>query len=221
MVAASRLLGNMALLRKLDNYNVNTLIREIAGALALAHTVGIGHFNLKPQNILLGEKEGEIHAYVADFMNYIPHPEVYMKYVNPSDLSFIDPLQLVDPTGRPDPRYDVFSYSAILILMHEGKPPLCVRAANAAILSRLYGIEVNADLDSQSKRLYENVYKELGKSRPERIMGRVNRDFKGCLGNEIHSITGGLRKLIMESMTLHRDDRPRSMIDVALKVRAI
>ncbi|MEB3861154.1 MAG: hypothetical protein GSR84_02910 [Desulfurococcales archaeon] len=220
-VATVKMLGNLALLRRLDNYNMNTLIREIAGALALAHTVGIGHFNLKPQNILLGEKEGEVHAYVADFMNYIPHPQTTLKYINPGDLSFIDPHQLIDPTGRPDPRYDVFSYSTILITIHEGKPPLCVRAMNAAILSRLYEINLDVDLDSQSRRLYENVYKELGRSRPDRIMGRINRDFKGCLGNEIHSITGGLRKLIMESMTLHKDDRPRSMIDVALKVRAI
>ena len=213
--------GNLLRLKELDGYNMNTLTRQVAGALALAHAVGIGHFNLKPQNILLNSNNGEVSAYVSDYLNYVFMPEIVGRYLNQADLSFIDPLQLLDQSGRPDPRYDVFSYAAILILLYEEKPSFCIRALNMAVLNKLYNVEFKPSLDSQSLRLYESTLKELDRVDPGKLPGRINRDFKACLGSELHSITGGLRRLIMESTTLYRDERPRSMIDIALRLRAV
>ncbi len=220
-MVTSMLEANRYQLDRMDGYNLNTLVRQIAGALALAHSVGIGHYNLKPQNILLGHSNGGLNIYVSDYMNYIQPPEMLLKYLGRHDLSYIDPLQLIDPLGRPDPRYDVYSYASIMMLLHEHKHSLCIRAVNMALALQLYGIEYDMNINGQALSVYKSLLKMIESAKPERALSRINRDYKSCIGNEMHTITGGLRKLLMQSLSLNREDRPRTMIDVALTVRAI
>ena len=54
-------LGRLALSDRL------ALVKEVAGALAAAHDVGVLHKDIKPANLLIWERDGTPHARVADF----------------------------------------------------------------------------------------------------------------------------------------------------------
>jgi len=56
---------------------------------------------------------------------------------------------------------------------------------------------------------------------PRVMLRRIQGDFKKCIDREIHAISGSLRRLIEQSMSLDLNERPKNMVEVALRVKAI
>ncbi|HXY68954.1 MAG TPA: protein kinase, partial [Gemmatimonadales bacterium] len=121
--------------RRLPHADALAIVRETAGALAVAHRAGAAHGDLKPENILLGGGR----ALVTDFGLAAALAAAGSDELKASALSLGTPLY-VSPEqalggGTPDARSDVYSLACVLYEMLAGKPPFTGLTAKA-ILAR-------------------------------------------------------------------------------------
>lgn len=92
------------------------IIREICSALIDAHSAGVLHCDLKPDNVLL---DGQMHARLCDFgqarMSHEQSPAL-------GTLYYMAPEQ-ADLEALPDARWDVYAVGALLYHLLTGSPP--------------------------------------------------------------------------------------------------
>ena len=92
------------------------IIREICSALIDAHSAGVLHCDLKPDNVLL---DGQMHARLCDFgqarMSHEQSPALGTLYYMAPEQADLDAL--------PDARWDVYAVGAMLYHLLTGSPP--------------------------------------------------------------------------------------------------
>lgn len=99
------------------------LAKQAAAALSAAHSSGVIHGNLSPENIILSEiADGAVIAKVSEFGS----PNAMMRgddeLSSPADLAYLSPEQC-SGSDEPDARSDIYSLAAVLYEMLSGVVP--------------------------------------------------------------------------------------------------
>jgi serine/threonine protein kinase len=113
------------------------LAHDILEGLRCAHSHGIIHLDVKPENVLLSPD----HALLADFgVARIPTEEDHQKGWGPGYAvgtpTYMSPEQ-ADPEARQDPRSDLYSVGCVLYEMLSGKPPFKGFTSQAVLAKHL------------------------------------------------------------------------------------
>ncbi|MDH3290198.1 MAG: protein kinase [Gemmatimonadota bacterium] len=119
--------------RHLSIEDAISIIREVADALAYAHSMGVVHRDIKPENILF--EAG--HAVVADFGIAHAVSEAGGEKLTQSGLAigtpaYMSPEQAL-AEGPVDARTDIYSLACVLYEMLAGAPPFSGPSAQAII----------------------------------------------------------------------------------------
>ena len=121
------------------------ILRDIATALAFAHTRGIVHRDIKPENVLLTEStrdEGSEYAMVTDFGvaraidSAVTSSELTATGVAIGTPSYMAPEQ-VTADGRIDQRADIYAAGVVANEMLTGQPPFVGPSAQAVLLAHV------------------------------------------------------------------------------------
>ena len=105
------------------------ILRELAGALAFAHSHGIIHRDVKPENVLLSGG----HAVLADFgiASALQRATLTQRLTatgqGPGTPGYMAPEQFKDPTSV-DVRADIYAFGVVLFEMITGKLPFAGRS---------------------------------------------------------------------------------------------
>jgi serine/threonine protein kinase len=113
-----------------------TVIRDVGAALSHAHSRGVIHGDINPQNIFL-TNDGEVR--VLDFgasRKMILGPEVDLLHPAPVATPGYASCQLLEGQ-RPDARDDIFAFACVAYLLLSGRHPFPDRTALEARLQRL------------------------------------------------------------------------------------
>ena len=147
------------------------LVRQVASALAYAHSNGVVHRDIKPENILLHEGE----AVVTDFGIALALREAGGTRLTESGLSLGTP-QYMSPeqaTGdrELDARSDVYSLGAVLYELIAGDPPHAGATVQAVIAKLLTEkpTSLRTLRNAVPERLEDAVFKALSKVPADRF----------------------------------------------------
>lgn len=130
---AGDLAGLLRRKKVLEEYQVSVLIRQLGAALQVLHKANYAHRDLKPQNLLLKELEGQLFLKLGDFG--------FARFVDPADLAETlcgSPLYMAPEIlkyEKYDGKADLWSIGAIMYEMLFGRPPF--RAQNHIQLLRV------------------------------------------------------------------------------------
>ncbi len=118
-----------------------TITRDIAGGLGYAHSRGVLHRDVKPENILLAEG----HALVADFglaraIGAADYSKLTETGVIVGTVFYMSPEQLRESKDL-DQRADVYGLGCILYEMLAGSPPYAGRSLTETV-TRILGASV-------------------------------------------------------------------------------
>ncbi|MGH7584008.1 MAG: serine/threonine-protein kinase, partial [Gemmatimonadales bacterium] len=109
------------------------IAREVAGALAYAHSHGVVHRDIKPENIMLASG----HAMVTDFGIARAIATAAGDRLTSSSLAIGTPTYMApeqaDSTEQIDGRADVYALGCVLYEMLAGDPPFTGRTAQAIV----------------------------------------------------------------------------------------
>jgi serine/threonine protein kinase/tetratricopeptide (TPR) repeat protein len=114
------------------------VIREIADALAYAHSRGVVHRDVKPENILL---QGD-HALLADFGiasaldSATDQPRLTGTGIGLGTPCYMAPEQVLAGELMPDARSDVYALGVVAYEILTGSPPFADRSSPQAIMAQ-------------------------------------------------------------------------------------
>lgn len=211
--------------RKLSQDEAVELARNsVAGALALAHSMGIGHFDIKPANILYkrAAREG-LTLKLSDFSGYNSVDGRYL--VDVLTPEYGDPYAIASGGRGASLASDVYNYASFLLRLHKGTPSPCIWALNAVLLQRVTGMPVMQDklallaqTGVEARRYVEKVRAAiLGAPRGIRVndlIARVEPIYNECISKEVAGLPSSIRGVIEKSLRLHPTARYRDMVEV-------
>ncbi len=123
-------LKDLIVRRQLDDRRALRLLTQVAEALDAAHTKGLIHRDVKPQNVLVGAGD---HAYLADFGLTKGHDDAGMTETG----QFVGTIDYISPEQargeRATARSDVYALTAVLCECLTGQVPF-VRATEERVL---------------------------------------------------------------------------------------
>jgi eukaryotic-like serine/threonine-protein kinase len=113
-----------------------TIVRQVASALAYAHTHDVIHRDIKPENIMLHEGE----AMIADFGIALVLTDVSDRITERGYVvgtpAYMSPEQSLSESDV-DARSDIYSLACVLYEMLAGEPPYTASNAQALVAKRL------------------------------------------------------------------------------------
>ncbi|MEB3774375.1 MAG: hypothetical protein GSR86_05560 [Desulfurococcales archaeon] len=197
---------------------------NVLRALALAHMLGVGHFDMKPSNILYRiTGSGRIYK-LTDFSGYINTGSgMLVENVTPS---YTDPLLIASRGRGVGLDSDVFNYMSLVYRLATGSPPYCVLAVNNVMLSKLTGSKpVLPKPPDYARSLYEKLLKASRSSGAASLLREVVTLYEECIldevkGSGIQEVLGGeWGEAASRSLTLDKSLRFRDAVDLALKLK--
>jgi len=201
---------------------VSALAGQVGGALALAHAIGIGHFDLKPANILYKRVDGAVMLKLSDFTGYNRVDGRFV--VNLFTPEYSDPL-LIAARGR-GVRLDsdVFNLAALLYRVARGAPCYCIWALNLYLLSLITNRpppdQVLRLLTSRGEaaRYVEEVRNAVTLAMRERlgasaVLDRLRARYEECIRSNTSRLREPLRSALRRALTLNQRARPRDAVD--------
>ncbi len=146
---------------------------ELAGALAFAHSRGIVHLDVKPENVLF--EEG--HAILGDFgvaraVSAAGGEGVEVEGVGPGTLAYMSPEACGGETDL-DGRSDEYGLACVVYEMLTGQPPFMAATPVALVARQLYDEVPPLRLlrPDAPARVVSAVHRALAKARDERFAG--------------------------------------------------
>ena len=119
------------------------IVRQVAGALDVAHSQGVIHRDLKSENIMLVTHNGDEWAKVLDFgiakilqTTGAADPEITQANLVVGTPQYMSPEQC-SQSGALDARSDVYSLGIILHEMLTGRPPFTGESANVIMMKQV------------------------------------------------------------------------------------
>ncbi len=116
-------------------FEARKIIYEVAGALALAHTLGFGHFDVKPQNVMVVKVGGFLRAKIFDF-TALPVDRRRPPQLEEITPEYADPYSLLHGV-RAYPSYDVYSLGLMAYRLFYKRRPYARLALNYVVLKRV------------------------------------------------------------------------------------
>ena len=116
-------------------FEARKVIYEVAGALALAHTLGFGHFDVKPQNVMVVRVGGFMRAKLFDF-TALPVNRSRPPTLEEITPEYTDPYSLLHG-ARAYPSYDVYSLGLVAYRLLYKRKPYARLALNYVVLKRV------------------------------------------------------------------------------------
>lgn len=121
-----------------DAQDVPTALRlgaESARALHVLHQHGVVHRDVKPSNLLLVDREGELHVLIADLGMAKALADSSGLTMTVGTPAYMAPEQ-AHGTGGFDERADVYAVAAVTYRLLAGRPPFGVDGGIGAVLGR-------------------------------------------------------------------------------------
>ena len=111
------------------------VVRQVASALDAAHAKGLVHRDIKPGNVLIGEREGTRHVYLTDFglskqMDATSGLTASGAFVGTLDYSAPEQIR----GGRLDARTDVYALACVTFELLLGEAPFAAQEEQVAKL---------------------------------------------------------------------------------------
>jgi len=123
---------------KLTWQEAHAIIDQVCMALDAVHSAGLVHRDLKPRNIVVSHREGQVLTKVVDFglsKSYVhtgrTGAPITREGMAVGSLHYMAPEQAIG-SPRVDARADVFSVGCILYFLLMGEPPFSQRALTRA-----------------------------------------------------------------------------------------
>ncbi len=117
-------------------YEARRVVFEVAGALALAHVLGFGHFDVKLQNVMMVRVGGGVvRAKLFDF-TALPVDRRRPPMLEEITPEYADPYSLLHG-ARAYPSYDVYSLGLMAYRLFYKKRPYARLALNYVVLKRV------------------------------------------------------------------------------------
>jgi serine/threonine protein kinase len=196
---------------------------QVGRALAVAHSLGIGHFDLKPANVLYKRgPRGSLLLKLSDFAGYNRVNGRFI--VNLFTPEYSDPL-LIAARGR-GVRLDsdVFNFATLLYRALVGRPLHCVWVLNLNLLSLI----TNTPPPAEAERLMaaqgevgdyaRAVHGAVTLARKERlgassVLERLRSRYEECVSAATSRFREPLRSALRRALTLNQRARPRDAVD--------
>jgi hypothetical protein len=170
----------------IDPTRAVSLLTQLASALDAAHARGLVHRDVKPANVLVHVRDGEEHAYLADF-GVAKRSETVAGLTAQGALvgtvDYMAPEQIT--SGRADARTDIYALGCVLFQMLTGHVPYDRENSVAKMFAHVH--EPPPVIDADVARVYPTfgpvVTKAMAKEPADRYLsaGDFARDAEAAL----------------------------------------
>ncbi len=210
---------------------VELTLDHVAGALALAHAMGYGHFDLKPDNILYRkDKDGSLTLKLADFSGYNAVDGRFLIEVLTPEYG--DPYAIALGGRGASLASDVYNFGSLLLRLYKGSPSPCIWALNALLLQRVTGLPIMQDklallaqTGPEAKRYVDRlraaILKQPRSLRLSDLISSIESIYWECVSHDIESAPPKIRGILERSLRLHPASRYRDMVQVYRAVYGI
>ncbi len=214
---------------RLDPREVAFIAIRSSGALGLIHANHYVHMDIKPQNILLKEDDGEPYGYAPLISDFVGTPHLFNETIElkKSTPEYADPLALI--RGKAGYNYDVYSLGLTLFYAATRQKLKTRILVNLLILKNLYGTPVplrvflieNPDLVQIHRRLEVILRSYTSSTRklpPEELMSNILSVIGDHDANMVKTIRkklpDRLAKVILNAITLDEQKRYQDAISM-------
>jgi serine/threonine protein kinase len=195
------------------------IISSVGGAMALAHAMGVGHFDVKPLNVLYKRSGSRIIFKLSDFVGY--NVTLQGIVVDKFTIEYVDPLLLARRGQNATLDSDVFNFASFTLRLLAGRPSECLAVVNTAIMQlltdKLSPINV-ARVSSHARPLARAANKMLmTKPSPERLLSNIEAEYDRCIAREVEAAVArhdiDIHRFLVKALSLQRVARPKNMVE--------
>jgi serine/threonine-protein kinase len=179
------------------------IVRQVAGALDVAHAAGLVHRDVKPANVLIGQAGGEDHAYLSDFgltKQTSSLTGLTMTGQLVGTLDYVAPEVIVgEPAGA---HADQYALACMAYEMLTGEPPFRRGTEAAALWAHINDPAPGLPDDAEGHDGLERVIqKGLAKDPADRYetCGAFAQAFSGAIPGALPQRRGLTRSLVAAS----------------------
>ncbi|MCE4621158.1 MAG: hypothetical protein F7B95_01795 [Desulfurococcales archaeon] len=212
-----------------DEKLMDNIIRDLVGTVALAHLLGIGHFDLKPSNVLYRRIDDSIKIKLTDFSGYEALGGLFdVELFTPE---YCDPVLLARRGLGVTLSSDVYNLASLIASLKKRAPLYCTWLLNSKILAILTGTpytdkQLEALIQSFPEvRRYDEKLTAIArrvsrkKTGPKLLLENSESIYLECLDKELSDIREPLRGILREALSLREDERPRNAIEFYMKLQ--